>query len=153
MVFEAQRGRTSYCDTALDNIVISEGACPCKYTHANTEPHTHRQNLKTFVFPSTACVAGCDFDTVGDLCGWVSEVEKPDVFGFDQSSGGGSSPGTGPNDDFSKPGCEFSFLSFIFFLQILKVHYAGLHSDLPKYTVKLSGLWRQHKGCKRQNKQ
>lgn len=71
-------------------------------------------------------------------------MQNPEVFGFDQSAGGGSSPGTGPNDDFSKPGSEFSFLTFsfffFFFLQILKVHYAGLHSDLPKYTVKLSGL-------------
>lgn len=65
-------------------------------------------------------------------------MADPDFAGFTQSSGTGSGSGTGPNDDFSKPGCEF-FL--FFFLQILEVHYAGLHGDLPKSTVKLSGLW------------
>lgn len=69
----------------------------------------HRQNLKAFVFPSTACVSGCDFDTQDDLCGWVTENENPDLFGFSQNPGSGSGSGTGPNDDFSKPGCEFSF--------------------------------------------
>ncbi|KAJ0055947.1 hypothetical protein NL108_016702 [Boleophthalmus pectinirostris] len=30
VVFEAERGFSDSCDSALDNIVISEGACPCE---------------------------------------------------------------------------------------------------------------------------
>lgn len=58
---------------------------------------------------STACVSGCDFDTIGDLCGWTSETENPDIFGFEQWNGPTDTEGTGPEDDFSKPGCK-SFL-------------------------------------------
>nr|XP_046237582.1 zonadhesin, like [Scatophagus argus] len=79
IVFEAQRGFSSSCDSALDNIVITEGACP-------------------------SCVSGCDFDTLGDLCGWMTETGNPDVFGFDQWIGPTDTEGTGPDDDFSKPG-------------------------------------------------
>ncbi|XP_068569750.1 zonadhesin, like [Cebidichthys violaceus] len=79
IVFEAQRGFGSSCDTALDNIVITEGACP-------------------------ACVSGCDFDVVGELCGWTTQTENPDIFGFDQWAGSTETEGTGPDDDFSKPG-------------------------------------------------
>lgn len=45
-------------------------------------------------------------------------MQNPDIWGFEQSSGGGSSSGTGPNDDFSKPGCELLF--FFLFLTNLK---------------------------------
>ncbi|XP_018526611.1 zonadhesin, like isoform X3 [Lates calcarifer] len=79
IVFEAQRGFTASCDTALDNIVITEGACP-------------------------SCVSGCDFDTLGDLCGWMTHNEDPDAFGFEQWVGATDTEGTGPDDDFSKPG-------------------------------------------------
>ncbi|XP_019955619.2 zonadhesin, like [Paralichthys olivaceus] len=79
IVFEAQRGLTSSCDSSLDNIVITEGACP-------------------------SCVSSCDFDTLGDLCGWTTQTENNDVFGFDQWIGPTDTPGTGPDDDFSKPG-------------------------------------------------
>ncbi|XP_035490491.2 zonadhesin, like isoform X3 [Scophthalmus maximus] len=79
IVFEAQRGFTSSCDSALDNIVITEGVCP-------------------------SCVSGCDFDTLGDLCGWTTETGNTNVFGFDQWIGETETPGTGPDDDFSKPG-------------------------------------------------
>ncbi|XP_071334202.1 zonadhesin, like isoform X3 [Trachinotus anak] len=79
IVFEAQRGLTSSCDSALDNIVITEGACP-------------------------ACVSGCDFDTFDDLCGWTTHNENPDIFGFSQWVGPTDTEGTGPDDDFSKPG-------------------------------------------------
>ncbi|XP_032400298.1 zonadhesin, like [Etheostoma spectabile] len=78
IVFEAQRGFTSSCDTALDNIIITEGACP-------------------------SCVSGCDFDT-GDLCGWTSHTEDPAFFGFELWTGNTDTEGTGPDDDFSKPG-------------------------------------------------
>ncbi|XP_070785976.1 zonadhesin, like [Enoplosus armatus] len=79
VAFEAQRGTTASCDSALDNIVITEGACP-------------------------SCVSGCDFDVLGDLCGWTTQTENPDVFGFDQWLGATNTEGTGPDDDFSKPG-------------------------------------------------
>ncbi|XP_072315847.1 zonadhesin, like [Eucyclogobius newberryi] len=78
VVFEAIRGFSASCDTALDNIVISEGACP-------------------------SCMSGCDFDTPEDLCGW-SINSDPDRFGFEQWSGATETPNTGPNDDHSKPG-------------------------------------------------
>ncbi|XP_030193878.1 zonadhesin, like isoform X2 [Gadus morhua] len=80
IVFEAKRGFTDSCDSALDNIVISEGACP-------------------------SCVHGCGFDTIGDLCGWTAPIpENPDIYGFEQWTGATETAGTGPNDDFSKPG-------------------------------------------------
>ncbi|XP_051800201.1 zonadhesin, like [Acanthochromis polyacanthus] len=79
IVFEAQRGFSPSCDSALDNIVITEGACP-------------------------TCVSGCDFDTVNELCGWMTHVDNPEVFGFSQWAGATDTEGTGPDDDFSKPG-------------------------------------------------
>ncbi|XP_056156221.1 zonadhesin, like [Lampris incognitus] len=80
IVFEAQRGSLDSCDTALDNIVISEGVCP-------------------------SCEFGCDFDEVGDLCGWTTPPPvNPDVFGFEQWAGQTETDGTGPEDDFSTPG-------------------------------------------------
>ncbi|XP_060951875.1 zonadhesin, like [Limanda limanda] len=79
IVLEAQRGITSSCDSALDNIVITEGACP-------------------------SCVSGCDFDSFDDLCGWTTVTENNDVYGFEQWTGTTETPGTGPDDDFSKPG-------------------------------------------------
>ncbi|KAM7377718.1 hypothetical protein PAMA_014158 [Pampus argenteus] len=79
IVFEAQRGVSASCDSALDNIVITEGACP-------------------------SCLSGCNFDTLGDLCGWTTETENPDVFGFTQWIGPSDTEGSGPDDDFSKPG-------------------------------------------------
>ncbi|XP_038159102.1 zonadhesin, like isoform X3 [Cyprinodon tularosa] len=79
IVFEAQRGFSASCDSALDNIVITEGECP-------------------------ACESSCDFDTIGELCGWTVHTENPELFGFDQWSGQTDTDGTGPDDDFSKPG-------------------------------------------------
>ncbi|XP_070710573.1 zonadhesin, like [Pempheris klunzingeri] len=79
VVFEAQRGFSASCDSALDNIVITEGACP-------------------------SCVTGCDFDILDDLCGWTTQTENPDLFGFGQWIGPTDTEGTGPDDDFSKPG-------------------------------------------------
>ncbi|XP_008433300.1 zonadhesin-like [Poecilia reticulata] len=79
IVFEARRGVSSSCDSALDNIVITEGECP-------------------------ACDSECDFDTAGDLCGWTVHNDNPEVFGFTQYTGPTETEGTGPEDDFSKPG-------------------------------------------------
>ncbi|KAM9718275.1 zonadhesin, like isoform 2-T2 [Menidia menidia] len=79
IVFEAKRGLSPSCDSALDNIVITEGACP-------------------------SCVSGCDFDQVDDLCGWETHTNHPDEFGFVQWTGPTETEGTGPDDDFSKPG-------------------------------------------------
>ncbi|KAM9836548.1 zonadhesin-like [Aulostomus maculatus] len=79
IVFEAQRGFSSSCDSALDDIVITEGACP-------------------------ACTTGCDFDTPDNLCGWTTFTEDHNVFGFAQWTGPTETEGTGPDDDFSKPG-------------------------------------------------
>jgi len=42
-VFEAQKGFSPSCDTALDNIVITEGACPGENTHTHTHTHTSIQ--------------------------------------------------------------------------------------------------------------
>ncbi|PWA14817.1 hypothetical protein CCH79_00014482 [Gambusia affinis] len=79
IVFEAQRGLTSFCDSALDNIVITEGGCD-------------------------VCDFECDFDTPGNLCRWTVHNDNPLVYGFFQYSGPTETEGTGPDDDFSKPG-------------------------------------------------
>ncbi|XP_053089075.1 zonadhesin, like isoform X2 [Pangasianodon hypophthalmus] len=79
IVFEAKRGSTSSCDTALDNIKITEGACP-------------------------GCISQCDFDEMDNLCGWTNEVSVPDLPGWIFWTGATDTPDTGPNDDFSKPG-------------------------------------------------
>ncbi|XP_061664711.1 zonadhesin, like isoform X2 [Syngnathoides biaculeatus] len=79
IVFEAQRGSSPSCDSALDNIIISQGSCP-------------------------TCVSGCDFDDVDDICGWILFHTDPDIFGFEQWSGPTNTVGSGPDDDFSKPG-------------------------------------------------
>lgn len=55
------------------------------------------------MFLSTACVSGCDFDTANELCGWTSIGGEAL---FEQWVGPTSTEGTGPDDDFSKPGCE-----------------------------------------------
>lgn len=39
----------------------------------------------------------------------MTEQENDDIFGFEQYSGAGPTSGTGPQDDFSKPGRKFSF--------------------------------------------
>lgn len=44
VVFEAKRGLTSSCDTALDNIKITEGACPGKFTEQNTKKQTNKHD-------------------------------------------------------------------------------------------------------------
>ncbi|XP_077357683.1 IgGFc-binding protein-like isoform X3 [Festucalex cinctus] len=79
IVFEAQRGSNPNCDSALDNILIFEGVCP-------------------------TCVSGCDFDELDDLCGWTLFVPDENIFGFEQMIGPTNTEGTGPDDDFSKPG-------------------------------------------------
>ncbi|CAL8241748.1 unnamed protein product [Merluccius merluccius] len=80
VIFEARRGIMATCDSALDNIVISEGAC-------------------------ASCVYGCDFDTTGNLCDWITPLpDNPDIYGFEQWNGPTNTLGTGPDDDFSKPG-------------------------------------------------
>ncbi|XP_069463306.1 IgGFc-binding protein-like [Ambystoma mexicanum] len=78
IVFQAVRGDTAYFDTALDNIAITQGAC---------EP----------------CVERCDFDTFGDYCGWTSTLNA-DGNSWEQWNGNSPSPGTGPDNDFSRPG-------------------------------------------------
>ncbi|XP_037116970.1 zonadhesin, like isoform X3 [Syngnathus acus] len=85
IVFEAQRGLTAFCDSALDNIVISKGACP-------------------------TCVSGCDFDNLDDFCGWTLSAFDETIFGFEQWTGPTDTEGTGPDDDFSKPGLGFYML-------------------------------------------
>lgn len=60
-------------------------------------------------FSSTACISGCDFDTTGDLCGWTTEAENPAISGFEQWGGSTETEGSGPEDDFSKPGCKLFF--------------------------------------------
>ncbi|KAI5609967.1 zonadhesin isoform X2 [Silurus asotus] len=98
IIFEAMRGFTSSCDTALDNINITEGACP-------------------------VCITECDFDEMDDLCGWTNQVSVPTMFGWTFWNGPTETPGTGPEDDFSKPGCKKS-LNFI----------ADFHSDITTTT-------------------
>lgn len=69
----------------------------------------HRSRLTFVCFSSTACISGCDFDTTGDLCGWTTEAENPAIFGFEQWGGSTETEGSGPEDDFSKPGCKLFF--------------------------------------------
>ncbi|XP_076829456.1 MAM domain-containing protein 2-like [Brachyhypopomus gauderio] len=80
IVFEAMRGITSSCDTSLDNIIITDGICP-------------------------GCIVGCDFDEMDDYCGWSNVVSDSSIYGWEFWTGSTETPGTGPDDDFSKPGC------------------------------------------------
>lgn len=57
-------------------------------------------------FFSTVCDFECDFDTPGNLCRWTVHNDNPLVYGFFQYSGPTGTEGTGPDDDFSKPGCK-----------------------------------------------
>ncbi|KAI4900182.1 hypothetical protein NFI96_023906, partial [Prochilodus magdalenae] len=84
IVFEATRGLSSSCDTALDNINITEGACP-------------------------GCIAGCDFDEQ-NLCGWINEVPNSSINGWEFWVGSTETPDSGPDDDFSKPGFGYYLL-------------------------------------------
>jgi len=52
-------------------------------------------------------VSGCDFDD--GLCEWTSLVEDTTIFGFDLWTGQTETAGTGPDDDFSTPGCTWFF--------------------------------------------
>ncbi|XP_058252073.1 zonadhesin, like isoform X1 [Hemibagrus wyckioides] len=79
IVFEAKRGFSSSCDTALDNINITEGACP-------------------------GCISQCDFDEADELCGWTTDTSDPALSGWTFWNGPTEIPDTGPDDDFSKPG-------------------------------------------------
>ncbi|KAK1797051.1 hypothetical protein P4O66_008443, partial [Electrophorus voltai] len=85
IVFEATRGFTSSCDTSLDNIVITDGICP-------------------------GCIAACDFDELDNLCDWTNKVSDSSIFGWEFWTGSTETPGTGPDDDFSKPGLGFYLL-------------------------------------------
>lgn len=62
----------------------------------------------TYFFPSLSpgCITGCDFDEMDDLCGWTTEVSDPTIMGWEFWIGQTETPGTGPDDDFSKPGCK-----------------------------------------------
>lgn len=62
---------------------------------------------------STACESECDFDTLDDLCGWTVHNDDPDLFGFGQWAGPTDTEGTGPEDDFSKPGCKENTVWFL----------------------------------------
>lgn len=53
----------------------------------------------------TGCIAGCDFDEQ-DFCDWKNEVTSDEIFGWEHWNGQTETPDTGPDDDFSKPGCE-----------------------------------------------
>ncbi len=55
---------------------------------------------------SIACVSGCDFDVPDHCCEWEPETENPAMFGFYQRTGPTDTEGTGPDDDFSEPGCK-----------------------------------------------
>ncbi|KAJ8416806.1 hypothetical protein AAFF_G00326840 [Aldrovandia affinis] len=55
-------------------------------------------------YPDGRCFSECDFDTMGDLCGWTMETDSS-IFGWEQWTGSTDMEGTGPDDDFSKPGC------------------------------------------------
>ncbi|XP_051780732.1 zonadhesin, like [Erpetoichthys calabaricus] len=77
IIFQATRGTSSSCDTALDNITISNGPC-------------------------SSCLVSCDFDKWDDLCGWQNPGGNLEP--WVQWIGNTDTEGTGPDDDFSKPG-------------------------------------------------
>lgn len=105
------RGLSSSCDTALDNIVINEGACAGTlfYPYCRLQRYTFHITviiIKKYInLFYTGCIAGCDFDDQ-DICGWVNEVSNDDIYGWETWSGQTDTPDTGPDDDFSKPGRE-----------------------------------------------
>lgn len=63
---------------------------------------------------STACESGCDFDIVDNLCGWTTYNDNADMFGFGQWTGSTETEGTGPDDDFSKPGCKLIYFLWVY---------------------------------------
>nr|XP_060638850.1 zonadhesin [Anolis sagrei ordinatus] len=77
VVFAATRAETTEIDMGLDSISIRVGPC-------------------------SPCVTGCDFDSIGDLCGWENPAEGD--IQWEQWTGAGDNPDVGPADDFSKPG-------------------------------------------------
>lgn len=96
-----------------DHVPVSLRTCLCTYMQ-DTWSNIYCYVAHCLNVLSTACVSGCDFDTLGDLCGWTSETENPHIFGFDQWVGPTDTEGTGPDDDFSKPGCKlFLILKFV----------------------------------------
>ncbi|XP_053116834.1 zonadhesin [Hemicordylus capensis] len=77
VVFSATRVETSEIGLALDTISVRVGPC-------------------------SPCVAGCNFDTLDDLCQWENPPEGDTQ--WEQWVGSGDQPGVGPEDDFSRPG-------------------------------------------------
>ncbi|XP_067325656.1 zonadhesin [Anolis sagrei] len=77
VVFAATRAENTEIDMGLDSISIRVGPC-------------------------SPCVTGCDFDSMGDLCGWENPAEED--IQWEQWTGAGDNPDVGPADDFSKPG-------------------------------------------------
>lgn len=73
------------------------------------------------IFPPpslAACVTGCNFDTPDDLCGWESVLAAEGMTEWVQRAGPGDVPDVGPEDDFSKPGCESSPTVFLGWEQV-----------------------------------
>lgn len=67
----------------------------------------------------TGCISQCDFDEGDELCGWTTNTLDPALPGWTFWNGPTETPGTGPDDDFSKPGCKekenMNFNTFIVF--------------------------------------
>nr|XP_032831171.1 MAM and LDL-receptor class A domain-containing protein 1-like [Petromyzon marinus] len=76
VIVEGIRGVTAMSDVALDDITVVLGRCP-------------------------ECVSGCDFDEMGDFCGWANSGGD---FGWEHWNGPTNTENTGPDDDFSRPG-------------------------------------------------
>ncbi|XP_061431558.1 IgGFc-binding protein-like isoform X4 [Lethenteron reissneri] len=76
VILEGIRGTSRLSDIGLDDISVVEGNC-------------------------FECVSGCDFDEIGDFCGW--ENSGGDI-GWEHWNGPTNTENTGPDDDFSRPG-------------------------------------------------
>ncbi|XP_061431582.1 zonadhesin-like isoform X1 [Lethenteron reissneri] len=76
VILEGIRGALRLSDIGLDDISVAEGNC-------------------------FECVSGCDFDEMGDFCGWQNS--GGDV-GWEHWTGPTVTENTGPDDDFSRPG-------------------------------------------------
>lgn len=64
------------------------------------------------MFMFIGCISQCDFDEIDNLCGWTLGL---DVSGWIFWNGPSDTPGTGPDDDFSKPGCKKKKILFSLF--------------------------------------
>uniref|UniRef100_S4RH84 MAM domain-containing protein n=1 Tax=Petromyzon marinus TaxID=7757 RepID=S4RH84_PETMA len=101
IIIEGVSGFTKSSDIALDDIMVIAGKCadfPAKVCQPNQVGL-----ISLALFPNaTVCVSGCDFDKDEGLCQWRNSEE--DDGDWELWLGQTDAEGTGPDDDFTRPG-------------------------------------------------